>query len=156
MRVFLSFHSRDKDAADRIRAALAAERPHWDLFYSPSIVGGAFWMPKLGEAITRADGFIFIIGHVPGDYQALEYYEAFDRKIKEDQLPLVPLLLDQSSPPGWSFFKQLHWLDGSDPAGRETIAAVIRSIESGGAKGPPKDLWRLVNPYRGDVHLDKA
>src|SRR3954465_8320614 len=123
-RWFLSYNSQDplhQQVQTRLR-----DLPGTDPFYAPaSLRAGGYWLPTLADEINKADAFILLIGEKGlGPWQVPEYYEAFDRRVKQPGFPLVVLLLQGQPAPGLPFLRQLHWVVGPDL----TAEAVIGKI----------------------------
>jgi hypothetical protein len=52
------------------------------------------WLPELARAIAEASVFVLLIGEKGiGPWQVIEYYEALDRRVKENDFPVVLVLL---------------------------------------------------------------
>src|SRR4051794_717047 len=82
-RWFLSYNSQDplhQQVQTRLGDLLGA-----DIFYAPaSLRAGGYWLPILADEINKAGAFILLIGEKGlGPWQVLEYYEAFDRRVKQ-------------------------------------------------------------------------
>jgi hypothetical protein len=70
----------------------------------------------------------------------MEYYEALDRRVKQQDFPVVVVLLDGQPAPGLPFLRQLHWVITADPASEKSLAQVMDAAAGGGAL--PGELWR--------------
>ncbi len=56
MKVFVSYNNRDGEVAGRIVDGLAASQTNFDPYFAPrSNIGGAYWLPQLGEELERSD-----------------------------------------------------------------------------------------------------
>ncbi|MBM4430690.1 MAG: hypothetical protein FJ026_10145, partial [Chloroflexi bacterium] len=109
---------------------------------------GAFWIPALAEAIEEADAFLLLLSsRDPGPWQLPEYYEALNRKVKQPNFPLVPLLLPDVEP-RMPFLKQLHWLQAPDPTALDVLERLVCALH-GESLEPAAEPWRTLNPYKG-------
>jgi hypothetical protein len=148
-RWFLSYNSQDLALMQALEAALRRKDAEAHVFFAPkSLRVGGFWLPELAREIAEATAFVLLVGEKGiGPWQAMEYYEAFDRRVKQPDFPVVLFLLDGQSAPGLPFLRQLHWVIAADPASEKSLALVMDAAAGGGA--PPGELWRHIAPYRG-------
>jgi formylglycine-generating enzyme required for sulfatase activity len=148
-RWFLSYHSQDGLLAEALERELRRKDPSAAIFFAPKALRpGAYWMPALVEAIAQATGFVLLVGpNGLGPWQTIEYYEAYDRRAKERDFPLVLVLIEGQPAPGLPFLRQLHWIVTADPASEKSVAQLLAAANDGGA--PPGELWRHTAPYRG-------
>jgi energy-coupling factor transporter ATP-binding protein EcfA2 len=152
LRVFLSYSTPDLQTAKALKQAIEASDAGIHVFFAPyNLKIGAFWVPALGEAIAEADAFLILLGKQIGDWQKLEYYEAVDRKAKEQQanrsFPLVPIKISERTP-NLPFLSQFNWIETLEPSALDPLSKILS-----GLKGAEIDAvaapWRSVNPYRG-------
>jgi hypothetical protein len=154
LRVFLSYHTPDRGTALAIKEALRHRDPSIDMFVDQSgLRAGAFWLPKLGDAIRESDAFVMLVGNRLGDWQKIEYYEALDRKSKQEQFPIIPII-SVERPPNLPFLSQLHWITASEPDAPEPLGHLTKALRGGALPAAPEP-WRTVNPYRGLLALDE-
>ncbi|WP_170064046.1 nSTAND1 domain-containing NTPase [Halomonas heilongjiangensis] len=148
MRVFISYHSPDQPEAERLIAALGSALPQLDPYFAPrSNVGGAYWLPRLGDELERADAVLLLIGKRIGTWQELEYYEALRLNRVAGRPRIVPVLLGEETP-GLPFLSQLHLLRAAH--GMEVAVGQIRAaLEGADVETPGPPPWRETNPYRG-------
>ncbi|MGA8699661.1 MAG: SUMF1/EgtB/PvdO family nonheme iron enzyme [Xanthobacteraceae bacterium] len=146
---FLSYHSPDQALAERLKAALERKDTDAHVFFAPSnLRAGGFWSRALAEQIAQADAFILLVGERGvGNWQVLEYAEAFDRRVKSTDFPLILVLLEGQTAPGLPFLRQLHWIVTPDPASEKDVAKLLDAVLGGSAR--PAELWRYTLPYRG-------
>ena len=118
-------------------------------FFAPkSLRAGGFWLPELAQEIAEATAFILLVGERGiGPWQAMEYYEALDRRVKQLDFPVVLLLLEGQPAPGLPFLRQLHWVITPDATSQKSLTLVMEAAAGGGV--PPGELWRHTAPYRG-------
>jgi hypothetical protein len=111
-RWFLSYNSQDLALMQAFEAALQRKDADARLFFAPkSLRAGGFWLPELAQEIAEATAFILLVGEKGiGPWQAIEYYEALDRRVKQLDFPVVLLLLEGQPAPGLPFLRQLHWV----------------------------------------------
>ena len=130
-------------------AALRRKDADARFFFAPkSLRAGGFWLPELAQEIAEATAFILLVGEKGiGPWQAMEYYEALDRRVKQLDFPVVLLLLEGQPAPGLPFLRQLHWVITPDATSEKSSTLVIEAAAGGGA--PPGELWRHTAPYRG-------
>lgn len=73
MRVFISYHTPDADAARRIVDGAARSLPAFDPYIAPrSNIAGDYWLPRLGDEIERADALLLLLGDRIGAWQEIE------------------------------------------------------------------------------------
>jgi hypothetical protein len=148
VRVFLSYRAHDRKTAEALASRLGAEQI--DCFLAPwSLRAGAFWLPALAAAIAEAEAFILLLTKGgPGPWQIIEYYEAFDRKGRCPDFPLIPLLLPGAEP-RLPFLRQLHWIEAADSASAETLRSLSTLLRGTARPTSAQPLWRSRIPYRG-------
>src|ERR1700740_1320723 len=148
-RWFLSYNSQDLGLMQSLEEALGRKDPGARIFFAPkSLRAGGLWLPELARAIAEATAFILLIGEKGiGPWQVIEYYEALDRRVKENDFSVVLVLLEGEPAPGLPFLRQLHWVITADPASEKSLAQMMDAAAGGGA--PPGELWRHTAPYRG-------
>jgi len=148
-RWFLSYNSQDLALMQSFEAALRRKDADARFFFAPkSLRAGGFWLPELAQEIAEATAFILLVGEKGiGPWQAMEYYEALDRRVKQLDFPVVLLLLEGQPAPGLPFLRQLHWVITPDATSEKSLTLVMEAAAGGGA--PPGELWRHTAPYRG-------
>src|SRR5499427_3003384 len=148
-RWFLSYNSQDLGLMQSLEAGLRRKDPEAKIFFAPkSLRAGGLWLPELAREIAEATAFVLLVGEKGiGPWQAMEYYEALDRRVKQHDFPVVLLLLDGQPAPGLPFLRQLHWVITADPKSEKSLTLVMEAAAGGGA--PPGELWRHTAPYRG-------
>jgi|SRR5215510_3360623 len=101
-RWFLSYHSPDQALAERLKAALQRKDTDAQVFFAPSSLrAGGFWSRALAEEIAQADAFILLVGEKGvGHWQELEYDEAFEKRVKFADFPIILVLLEGQT--AWS------------------------------------------------------
>lgn len=135
---------------------LATRDPSLSVFFDRyDLRAGAFWIPALSDAIGEADAVIILLGvDSPGPWQRLEYFEALNRKAKEPQFPIVPVLLP-SATPRLPFLYQLHQLQLADPTAMGALDPLLAALR-GESAPTPSEPWRTMNPYRGLLAMTDA
>jgi hypothetical protein len=90
-RWFLSYNSQDSGLMHGLEQALRRKDPDATIFFAPkSLRAGGFWQPELAREIAEATVFVLLIGEKGiGPWQRIEYYEAFDRRVREYDFPVV-------------------------------------------------------------------
>jgi tetratricopeptide (TPR) repeat protein len=154
--VFVSHNTRDREQAQAIEATLRARLPGHDWYIAPrDVVGGAWWVEKLADAVGRADAMLFLAGRQIGPWQQLEYYEALRLSRKRGGRPrLIPVVIAEQAP-GLPFFNQLHQIFAADPTDRTALDAIGRALDDSlAADAPP--AWQRFQPYKGLPALDEA
>jgi WD40 repeat protein len=179
LRVFLSFSFAYQLQAEAMASALREAGGVDQVFLSSdTLVGGARWLEELQLRIHTADAFVFLLGQQVGNWQRIEFSDAFDRKVAEDHeralthrppLPLVPVVFESGAPGtllrrddnGLPFIQRLHLIVDfdaftaqgnkiySNPITVEKIARGLHENENREAA----ELWRGFNPYRGLLAL---
>src|SRR4029453_14797705 len=157
-RVFLSYHTPDRAVALALKQAIEAALPGADVFVDQThLRHGHLWPPALFEAIARADGFLILVSHRIGDWQKQEYYEARDRKAKEDDFVLLPIIIaDRAMGPAANLpgLTQLHWIESTEPTAPDPLARIVAALQAREV-AKPLEPWRAINPYRGLVALEE-
>src|ERR1700692_1708697 len=148
-RWFLSYNSTDLALMEGLEAAIKRKDPDARICFAPkSLRAGGFWLPELSKEIAEATAFVLLVGEKGlGPWQVIEYCEALDRRVKQQDFPVVLVLLDGQPAPGVPLLRQLHWIISADPASEKSIAQVMEAAAGGGAL--PGQLWRYTAPYRG-------
>jgi hypothetical protein len=145
MRIFLSYHTPDAAIAKRLRDAIIERDASAEVFFAPySMRPGAYWLPQLGEGVARADAFLLLVGKTLGPWQLVEYYEAFDRHVKDPGFPLAPVFIDENAQ-GIPFLHLIHWLKAPDPAAEPHLSAIIAALKGEAALEAATDPWRAIN-----------
>jgi formylglycine-generating enzyme required for sulfatase activity len=149
-RWFLSYNSQDVGLMQGLAAALRRKDPEAKIFFAPkSLRAGSLWLPELAREIAEATANVLLVGEKGiGPWQAMEYYEALDRRVKQREFPVIFVLLSGQPAPGLPFLRQLHWVISIDPASENDLARVMDAAASSRAP-PPDELWRHTAPYRG-------
>jgi hypothetical protein len=110
-RWFLSYNSQDAPLAEALERELRRKDRGAAIFFAKNLRPGAYWMPALAEEIAQATGFVLLVGpNGLGPWQTSEYYEAYDRRVKERDFPIILILLEGQSAPGLPFLRQVHWI----------------------------------------------
>ncbi|HKA73847.1 MAG TPA: SUMF1/EgtB/PvdO family nonheme iron enzyme [Xanthobacteraceae bacterium] len=148
-RWFLSYNSQDSGLMQSLEQALRRKDPAARIFFAPtSLRPGGLWLPELAVKIADATAFVLLVGESGiGPWQAMEYYEALDRRVKQHDFPLVLVLLEGQAAPGLPFLRQLHWVITADPTSAKSLAQIMDAAAGNGA--PPGEIWRHTAPYRG-------
>lgn len=158
MRVFLSYHTPDRATALALKQAIDTALPGADVFVDQTHLRyGHQWQPALFEAIAKAQAFLILVSNRLGDWQTVEYYEAFDRKAKDGAFILLPVIIaDRAKGPAANLpgLSQLHWIESTEPAAPEPLAQIVAALQARELEKPPEP-WRAINPYRGLVALEE-
>jgi len=146
---FLSYNSRDISLMHAFEAALRTKDAGASVFFAPkSLRAGGFWLPELFRAIDESTGFILLVGeNGVGPWQEVEYYQAFDRHVKDRNYPVILVLLQGAKSPGLHGLGLVHWIVAADPASEDCLAKVLNAALGG--DGGRTELWRHTAPYRG-------
>jgi hypothetical protein len=150
MRVFVSYHTPDRDAAQRLADGLNARRPDLEFFVAPRVIAaGAYWVPRLGEALEGSDALIFLAGKRVGAWQEIEFQEAFRLAQQPERAgrPLIVPIVMGGRAPGLKFFDLFQQIFADDPAAPDTLEAVLKALE--GARAEKAPAWSCFNPYKG-------
>ena len=110
-----------------LEEALRRKDPAARIFFAPKCLRpGGLWLPELARAIGEATAFVLLVGEKGiGPWQAMEYYEALDRRVKQPGFPLVLVLLEGQAAPGLPFLRQLHWVITANPASEKSLAQIM-------------------------------
>src|SRR5262245_23865265 len=157
-RVFLSYHTPDRAIAIALKGAIEAALPGADVFFDQTnLRHGHLWQPALSEAIAKAEAFLILVSNSVGDWQKLEYYEARDRKAKEDSFVLLPVIIaDRAKGPAANLpgLTQLHWIESTEPTAPDPLAKIVAALQAREV-AKPLEPWRAINPYRGLLALEE-
>jgi hypothetical protein len=82
-----------------------------------------------------------------GPRQVFEYYEALDRRVKQQNFSVILVLLDGQPAPSLTFLLRLYWIISSDSALDRSVGQTMDAAVTGGALRA--ELWRHTAPYRG-------
>src|SRR6516162_3898888 len=95
-RWFLSYNSQDLGLMQSLEAALRRKDQDAKIFFAPkSLRAGGLWLPELACEIAEATAFLLLVGEKGvNPWQAMEYYEALERRVKQQDFPVVLVLLD--------------------------------------------------------------
>src|SRR5215469_14668623 len=94
LRIFLSYHTSDRAVALSLKRAIEAAVPGAEVFVDQThLRHGHLWQPALFDAMAKAEAFVIIVSTMIGDWQKVEYYEARDRKAKDDAFVLLPVII---------------------------------------------------------------
>ena len=158
MRVFLSYHTPDRAIALGLKSAIEAALPGTDVYVDLTHLRyGHLWQPSLFDAIAKAQAFLILVSNRIGDWQRLEYYEALDRKVKDDAFILLPTIIaDRTKGPAANLpgLAQLHWIESTEPTAPDPLAKIVAALECREVAKPPEP-WRAINPYRGLIALEE-
>ena len=159
MRVFISYHTADLDAAIALKNAIEQAIPGIEIFLDVSSLRfGYNWQPALYEAIEKSDAFVTLVGNRLGNWQTAEYYAAHDKKVnKPGNFILLPIVIaDRSRGPAPNLpgLSQLHWIECAEPTAPDVLPNIIRTLSGEPTSERPKP-WVLVNPYRGLMALEE-
>ncbi len=155
-RWFLSYNAQDLALIETLETALRQKDPSAHIFFAPkSLRAGGYWLPELAKEIGDSTAFVLLVGEKSiGQWQVIEYYEAFDRRVKEPDYPIILVLQEGQSAPGLPFINQLHRIVTSDPASSDTLGKLMHAAD--GANTKPGELWRYTAPYRGLAAMTEA
>src|SRR5215471_21748301 len=92
--VFLSYHTPDRAIALSLKRAIEDTLRGANVFVDQTHLRyGHLWQPSLFDAIAKAQAFLILVSHRAGDWQKFEYYEALDRKVKNNAFVLLPVII---------------------------------------------------------------
>jgi len=158
LRVFLSYHTPDRAIALGLKSAIEAALRGADVFVDQTHLRyGHLWQPALTEAIAKAQAFVILVSNRDGDWQRLEYYDARDRKAKDDAFVLLPVIIaDRAKGPAANLpgLPQFHWIESTEPTAPDPLAMIVAALEAR-ETAKPLEPWRAINPYRGLVALEE-
>ena len=152
--VFISYSRTDGDAVRRVQTRLkeAGLATFFDLDMLPA---GQAWLPALEKGIAQCGAVAVFVGPAGfGTWQQREVQLALDRQVNEQRqgrtLPVIPVLLPQTSDPPGGFLRLNTWVDLradlNDPRQLDLLLAGIRGKPTGEAGREVKDA---ICPYRG-------
>ena len=160
-RWFLSYNSQELGLIASLEAGLRRKDPDARIFFAPkSLRTGGMWLPELAREIAEATAFVLLAGEKGiGPWQAMEYYEALDRRVKQHDFPVVLVLLDGQPAPGLPFLRQLHWVITSDPfreCARDCPEMVVMPAGEFMMGSPVNEQGRFSNEDDGNGHQHKV
>ena len=84
---------------EALEAALRQKDAGAHIFFAPkSLRAGSYFLPELAKEIAKSTAFVLLVGEKGiGRWQVIEYYEAFDRRIKEPSRAWVAVPTTASS-----------------------------------------------------------
>ena len=151
MRIFLSYHTPDRDKAERLGEALQRSRPQTEVFFAPrSILGGSYWQQRLAIEIDQSDAVLLLLGEKVGPWQEDEYFEArrLSRKTERAGKPtIIPVVLADRTP-GLPFLNLMHQLYLPEPTTNQGLASIEQALDGVEIKDT-EPAWRRLNPYKG-------
>ena len=155
-RWFLSYNTQDQALMEALEAALRQKDPEAHIFFAPkSLRAGNYFLPELAKEITQSTAFVILVGEKGvGRWQVIEYYEAFDRRVKEPDYPVILILYAGQAAPGLPFLHQLHRIVTSDPTSEDVLGKLLHAAD--GTQATPGELWRYTAPYRGLAAMTKS
>jgi formylglycine-generating enzyme required for sulfatase activity/cellulose biosynthesis protein BcsQ len=154
-RWFLSFDSKVEALAETLIAAIRRRDPSSQVFLARGSRRVGYWTPELAREIAESNAFILLVGEQGlGSRQEVEYYEALDRRVREQDFPIILILREGQPAPGLPFLRLLHWIVTPDPSSEKTVAQLMDAAIGGGVR--PNELWRYTAPYRGLEPMTEA
>src|SRR5215208_2535347 len=95
-RWFLSYNSQDLPLMQSLERVLRRKDPDASIFFAAKALrAGGLWLPELARNIAHATAFVLLVGEKGvSHWQAMEYYEALDRRVKQHDFPVVIVLLE--------------------------------------------------------------
>jgi len=158
LRVFLSYHAPDRAIALALKSAIEGAVPGADVFVDQThLRHGHLWQPAVSDAIAKAHAFLILVSQRLGDWQKFEYYEARDRKAKDDSFILLPIIIaDRAKGPAANLpgLTLLHWIESTEPTAPEPLARIVAPLQAREVT-KPLEPWRTINPYRGLLALEE-
>lgn len=151
--VFFSYSTRDHAAVERVARALTdcGLRVFLDRWY---LTPGQPWPQLLEETLAACNAVaVFIGADGLGPWQQRERDLALDRKAREPDFPVIPVLLTRADP-ALGFLKLHAWVDlsvgAADPEALAILAGAVRGEPPGPLAQQRSDAARAaVCPYRG-------
>ena len=155
-RWFLSYASQDFALAQAMKNGVQRREPDATVFFAPEAMrAGGFWQQQLADELAQSSAFVLLVGESGiGPWQVMEYYEALDRRAKDQDYPLILVVSARRPAPGLPFARQLHWVVSEDPASEATIGKLIDA--TAGPATQPGEVWRHTRPYRGLEAMTEA
>jgi formylglycine-generating enzyme required for sulfatase activity len=148
--VFLSYNSSDRPAARLVFDALKAQG--FAVFVDErDLAAGQNFIPRLEAALLGCKSVAILMGpRGLGKWQQIEKDLALDRKAKEPELPVIPVLLPGDVDPPTGFLSLQTWIDFrqgvEDAHAIARLGAALRGLPPSGAQYNPRfDIC----PYRG-------
>ncbi|MBR1255184.1 TIR domain-containing protein [Bradyrhizobium sp. AUGA SZCCT0240] len=151
MRVFISFASRDREVVRQLEAQLRMRRPELSFFLDErALTGGVYWVPRLGEELSKADVVLLVLGDIIGSWQELEYYEALrlSRLSGRGRPRIIPVVIASGPAPGLAFLSTLHQIFALDLESAPALLAIESALGSISVT-EVVEPWRRFQPYTG-------
>jgi len=142
--LFLSYNRDDSQAIEIIAAALQRRelRVFKDTWY---LRPGHPWMPILEESLTLCRAAAIVLGpHGLGRWQQWEKQLAMERKVRQPDFPVIPIVLPGADP-GLGFLTLNTWVRlGPNLLDREAFDSLVKIV-----RGEPSIIRAEDCPYRG-------
>jgi len=151
--LFLSYHWRDRAEVETVAQVLRREglNVFLDRWY---LVPGQRWQTALENALLSCRAVAVLLGpHGLGSWQQREKELALDRKAREEDFPVIPVLLPGAEP-GLGFLSLNTWVDLRDNIQDSQALAIMAGAARGEAPGPElaeraQAPRTTVCPFRG-------
>jgi hypothetical protein len=150
--LFLSYHSRDRDAIRSVQRLVQA-RGLSTFLDRDTLVRGLPWPQALEDGLKACRGVAVFIGRDLGVWQKRELWYALDRQATEQaadrRFPVVPVLLPGADP-GSGFLFLNTWVDlrGSIEDATE-IDALVAALSASAPAATSARIDDGICPYRG-------
>ncbi len=153
LRVFLSYHSADRDRVLKVYRFLT-EHGVTTFLDQQDLRAGQSWPRALQEALSDCGAVAVFVGARLGNWQRTEIGFALNRQAEESSFPVIPVLLDGADTRR-SFLFLNTWIDLRGPR-LDDPAALSRLLEAVSDCGPVPSTSRFdINPYRGLEFFDE-
>lgn len=99
MRVFISYHTPDREVATRVAEGIKEYRPTAEMFFAPkTLSAGVYWQPRLAQEIKASHAVLLLIGKKLGPWQEREYLEAQRLEVHTGKPLIVPVVMGDYAP----------------------------------------------------------
>ena len=151
--LFLSYHWRDRQAVEAVARGLheAGLKVFLDRWY---LVPGQCWQTALEKTLLSCRAVAVFLGpHGMGGWQQREKELALDRQGKEEDFPVIPVLLPGAEP-GFAFLSLNTWVDLRDDINDAESLTILVSAARREPPGPQlakkiETIRATLCPFRG-------
>jgi formylglycine-generating enzyme required for sulfatase activity/energy-coupling factor transporter ATP-binding protein EcfA2 len=150
--VFLSYNTRDGNAAERVAHALK-DRGLTVFLAHRKLVPGRPWPDALEEHLGRCRSVAVVLGPSGmGQWQQREQQLALDRQTRDPGFRVIPVILPDAEPP-LGFLSLNTWVDlrgeGDDRDSMDLLAAAVRGQSPDEVSKRTREAAARICPYRG-------
>lgn len=133
MEVLLSFNYDDCHLAEALRATLFMLEPNLDVMeviLSPACYGAVHFEENIAKGIDEADRLLIIVGpRGPSKWQEIECKFALERKCRDSNFILIPVLAAEGRLPTTEMLRDLNWMEMPVVTDRRAAQWLIKALK---------------------------